>query len=192
MESGTIVRWLSLGGRQGREGPAALRARHRQGHPGGRGRRRRRAAEDRRPGGRGARRDGGRRRSARRARTCPRGNGSEAPQSRAAAQASEREPEREGRQAAAEARERRGASAAAAPETAGGSRPRRSRGGSRASAGIDLAALPGPGPEGRIVAEDVERAPRRRRRRTRRRRRGAAARSSGSRSPRCARPSRGG
>ncbi len=45
----------------------------------------------------------------------------------------------------------------APPRTADASRPRRSPGGSHASAAIDLASLRGTGPEGRIVAEDVER-----------------------------------
>ena len=48
--------------------------------------------------------------------------------------------------------------AVAAPGTAAGSRRRRSRGGSRASAASTSPRCPAPGPEGRIVAEDVERA----------------------------------
>ena len=61
MESGTIVRWLKSEGDAGREGRAALRARHRQGDAGGRGRGGRRPAQDRRRRGRGRGRPDGRR-----------------------------------------------------------------------------------------------------------------------------------
>ena len=181
MEAGTIAKWLKSRGRHGREGRAALRDRHRQGDAGGRGRLRRRAAEDRARRGRGAGRPDDRRTSARRARrslrdaptTAARRESAEKP-----AEAHERDPEREeGREAAAAAarRERERRLDGAAPRTAAASRPRRSRAGSRASAASSSRRCSGTGPDGRIVAEDVERgeaaapaaAPRGRRRRAR-------------------------
>src|SRR5947208_1720307 len=73
------------------------------------------------------------------------------------AEAPKREPERErGREAAAEA-----ARSAVTPATANGGRVKASPLARRMARdrGLDLRAIAGTGPEGRIVAEDVERAP---------------------------------
>ena len=139
--------------RAGREGRAALRARHRQGDAGGRGRRVRRPAEDRRRGGRGRGRQDDR--GDRRAGRGGRGRG-------------------ERRRAAAERRcgpaEHAPSRSVAARSPGRGDRPTRvASDGGRIKAsplarriarerGIDLARSSGTGPDGRIVAEDVERA----------------------------------
>ena len=164
MESGTIVRWLKAEGDAGREGRAALRARHGQGHAGGRGRGLGRPAEDRGRRGRGRGRQDDRRH-----RRAGRGG-------RATRRSAEVDEPRAGRGLARAARAKRSASAAvgASAETPRASRPRepagagrrptaasrrrRSRGGSRASAASTSRGVAGTGPEGRIVAEDVERA----------------------------------
>ena len=161
MESGTIVKWLKARGRPGREGRAAVRARHRQGDPGGRGRGERGAAEDRRPAG-----------------EVPVGQTvaviGEAGESRPEpAEAECARPAPRGRCRGAGARARAASPAGEAPQPAevaasgdgsgapgatAASRRRRSRAGSRASAGSSSRAVTGTGPDGRIVAEDVERA----------------------------------
>ena len=159
--------------RAGREGRGALRARHRQGDAGGRGRGERRAAEDRDPRRRGRgrqddrlhRRQGRGRRRRRRRRL-----------GRRRAAAGERRGAGQRREAGrrAEARRRARPRAARPRRTArsrGGRAPRpaAAESGGRIKAsplarriarerGIELSQLRGTGPDGRIVAEDVERA----------------------------------
>ena len=145
--------WLKAEGEHGREGRAALRARHRQGDAGGRGRGRRRPAEDRSShegevavgktiavigeAGRGGRRSRSRAPEPRRA-------GVAEPRRRAGAGARARARARPRGRRARESAERTGPRAA----TAAGSRPRRSRAGSRASAGSTSRRSRGTGPGG--------------------------------------------
>ena len=132
-------------GRRRREGRAALRARHRQGDAGGRGRGLRCPPEDRRPGGRGACRH-----DARVHRRGGRGGGGGNQKRRLLRSRSlSRRPRNAHPVAAAPPAER--------ADPASASRPRRSRGGSRVSRASISRPVKGTGPDGRIVAEDVER-----------------------------------
>ncbi len=144
-------RQVAEGGRRPRRaGRAALRARHRQGHAGGRVRGRRRPAPDRGAGGRGSRRtdDRGDRRSRRGRRGRP----------AAARRTLQRDCGRACRRGESAVPRLQPVAPLRHPRMATGSRPRRSRAGWPASAGSSSASLTGTGPDGRIVAEDVERA----------------------------------
>ncbi len=147
MEAGTVTKWLKAEGDQVDEGRAALRDRHRQGDAGGRVGLRRRAAEDRAAEG-------------------------EAPVGQTIAwigEAGEEIKARRARRPAPERPRRSNAHRSRRPAPAVDRHPRRrSANGGRIKAsplarrlarerGIELASLRGTGPDGRIVAEDVER-----------------------------------
>ena len=182
MESGTIVKWLKGEGEPGSEARAPLRTRHGQGHTGGRGRGRRRPFEDLVDSGEV---EVGKTIAfiGNEGEDVPSGNGAapaaaedktdeadEADEADDAAEADE-EPQEEGspgRGDGRRAREGRQAAAATAEAatTAVTDAPVRPDGRVKASPlarrlarekGIDIATLSGSGPEGRIVAEDVER-----------------------------------
>ena len=150
MEMGTIVRWLKSEGDPVAEGRAALRARHRQGDAGGRGRGERRAARRSRsqsgevPVGQTvavigqAGRDGRRSADARPRRRSAVTSRDDVHSRRDAAPRRRRRSRQRCR--------RRDERVTARRRPAAGSRPRRSRGGSRASAGSSSRRSPAPGP----------------------------------------------
>ena len=176
MESGTIVKWLKSEGDQVEKGEPLYELDTEKVTQEVEADASRRAPEDRRAGGRGRGRAGRSPSSARRARRSLPRRAAVGRRRRGRGRARGRGGT--GRRGAgggglARARARRGAAARprcvdAGDETASGasrraastaaSRPRRWRAGSRASAASTCGAIQGTGPDGRIVAEDVERA----------------------------------
>ena len=178
MTEGTLARWLKKEGETGQGRRRDRRDRDRQGDDGGRGGRRGRARPD--PGRRRHRgREGERSRS-----RCWSSAGEAVPAAAppaAEAPAAARQPRQPARPAARAGaaprrRGRRHAPQAAAPRSRGASGNGHDAAGERIfvsplarrmaqQAGIDLAALKGSGPNGRIVKADIEAAQQRRRRR---------------------------
>ena len=138
-----------VGRRARRERRAALRARHRQGDAGGRGGSLRRAAEDRDHRGRGrGRQDDRVHRRAGRGSSCRRGAVEESGEAQGGAETREK---RQSRRPRDEAQPSNGSTNGRIKASPLARRIARER-------GVDLAQIRGTGPDGRIVAEDVERA----------------------------------